>query len=409
MKDFSVSVNKYVPFVLLYFFFNSLLLPEGLLYTTFLTPLFLYEIVRGQKLSILFAAILLITAFFILHSFSRINELYYAKSFILFITVIIFSIYFSLFVSKVDNIGRLFKYIIYTNALLLPFAVISLKTGVLKDYFWYMVPFTPDMPVTPRLKMFTYEASYYSLLLVPISFYTIWNFILKMNVRNAFLLMLVLIPLLMSFSLGVMAGIVITLVIVFALSIKMFLKNKRLLMLLVVCVAAFTCLLFILFKYFPETALVTRIRNIPSGKDTSARGRTYEALDLAGLIAKQRSIWFGVGLGQIKEMGRTTIVQYYQYTNIPATVRIPNSVAETFAIYGIIGIVLKFSIIIFMFFKTRVFNNYYRLSLFVFIFIYQFTGSFLFNIAEFVLWILAFSKLLPEFNKKNGIHGSPAH
>ena len=144
---------------------------------------------------------------------------------------------------------------------------------------------------------------------------------------------------------------------------------------------------------------MVRIKGIPTGSDTSARGRTYEAFDLAYRIAKQKSLWFGVGLGQIKEIGRTIIIQYYYYTDMPEAVRVPNAIAELFAIYGITGIAIKFLLILFFFFKTRVYTNYYRLSLFLFIFIYQFTGSFLFNLAEYVIWILAFSPVLPQFNK----------
>ncbi|MGZ5135232.1 MAG: hypothetical protein ACXWCG_08785, partial [Flavitalea sp.] len=52
------------------------------------------------------------------------------------------------------------------------------------------------------------------------------------------------------------------------------------------------------------------------------------------------------------------------------------------------------------FFKTKVWSNYYRLSLFLFIFIYQFTGSYLTNIAEYVIWILAFHPgLFTEFDR----------
>jgi hypothetical protein len=255
------------------------------------------------------------------------------------------------------------------------------------------------MAVIPRLKMFTYEASYYSLLLVPIVFYCIWNFLLNSLAIYKWQLLLVILPLLFSFSLGVLTGIFITIFLVLILCFKNVFSNKRMWLIILLSIAVIFISMVLLFKFFPNNALLVRLRNIPTGKDTSARGRTYEAFDLAYLIAKQKSVWFGVGLGQIKDMGRNTIVQYYQYTKIPDVIRIPNSVAETFAIYGFVGIILKFGIIFFMFFKTRVFSNYYRLSLFIFIFIYQFTGSFIFNIVEYLIWIFAFSNILPIFNK----------
>jgi hypothetical protein len=47
-----------------------------------------------------------------------------------------------------------------------------------------------------------------------------------------------------------------------------------------------------------------------------------------------------------------------------------------------------------------VYNNYYRFALFVFVFIFQFTGSFITNIAELAIWILAFTNTFEEFDRK---------
>ena len=113
-----------------------------------------------------------------------------------------------------------------------------------------------------------------------------------------------------------------------------------------------------------------------------------------------KSLYWGVGPGQLKLIGRDYIIQYYNYSSIPGTIRIPNAVAETLNIFGLAGLVIRFLAIGYLFFKTKVWDNYYRLLLFLFIFIYQFTGSFLFNIAEYILWILAFSPaLFPAFNR----------
>jgi hypothetical protein len=90
---------------------------------------------------------------------------------------------------------------------------------------------------------------------------------------------------------------------------------------------------------------------------------------------------------------------FYSYTTEVEIVRLSSTVAETFATFGLTGLFLRFGAEIYLFFKTRVYTNYYRLALFIFIFIYQFTGSYLMNIAEYVVWVLAFSTVLPEFNK----------
>ena len=94
-----------------------------------------------------------------------------------------------------------------------------------------------------------------------------------------------------------------------------------------------------------------------------------------------------------------TIRDYYLYY-IDMQVAIPNAVAETMAIFGWVGVSLRLGIEIFLFFYTRVWTNYYRLLLFLFIFVYQFTGSFITNIAEYVIWILAFTRIFQQFDIK---------
>jgi hypothetical protein len=91
---------------------------------------------------------------------------------------------------------------------------------------------------------------------------------------------------------------------------------------------------------------------------------------------------------------------------------IPNAMGDLFATLGLISVLLKLYLEFFFFFRTKVSSNYYRLALFLFIFIYQFTGSFIMNIAEYAAWIMAFHPgLFPEFNKvKKTEHlESPVH
>jgi hypothetical protein len=79
---------------------------------------------------------------------------------------------------------------------------------------------------------------------------------------------------------------------------------------------------------------------------------------------------------------------------------IPNAVAETFTILGWTGVILRLFLEIFFFFQTRVWTNYYRLWLFLFIFIFQFAGSFITNVAEYVIWIMAFTNVFDQFDIK---------
>ena len=119
---------------------------------------------------------------------------------------------------------------------------------------------------------------------------------------------------------------------------------------------------------------------------------------LADQLLAKKSYWWGIGPGQIKILGFELIRDYYRYGYDTTRVAIPNAAAETLAIFGWFGFVVRLLTECFFFVYTRVWRNYYRLLLFTFIFIYQFTGSFITNVAEYVIWVIVFSKVFGEFN-----------
>lgn len=116
-------------------------------------------------------------------------------------------------------------------------------------------------------------------------------------------------------------------------------------------------------------------------------------------LANSKSIWLGVGLGQIKILGHDLIINFYQYEgDFADIVRIPNAMGELLATYGIVGVIYKLSLEIYLFFKHSLYTNYFNFSLFLFVFIYQFTGSYLVNTAELLLWTTAIFVRFPELN-----------
>jgi hypothetical protein len=117
-----------------------------------------------------------------------------------------------------------------------------------------------------------------------------------------------------------------------------------------------------------------------------------ESYFFAYQIAAEKSLWWGVGFGQVKLLD-------YLITSWSGG-RLICTVADNFALFGLIGVLLRFGSECYLFFRTRVYRNRFRLSLFIFMFIYQFTGSFSTNLAEYVIWILAFSPILPEFDRQ---------
>jgi hypothetical protein len=158
----------------------------------------------------------------------------------------------------------------------------------------------------------------------------------------------------------------------------------------------------IIYIFFHDSFLVLRLENIFSGNDTSGKGRTYDAFFLANKLLQKRNEYWGVGLGQIKIIGAGILRDYYMFDYYvygqDFVASIPNAAAETLAVFGWVGFVLRLFAEIFFFFYTKTWTNYFRLWLFLFVFIYQFTGSFITNVAEYVIWLLAFTNVFFQFD-----------
>ncbi len=385
---------------ILYLFFNSFLLPDGLLYTTLLTPFFFINLLqhKGIRAYLVFLLITVVFAVLQLPGVEHVRE--YVSSFVLLQCTAIFTINAYYVIHERTDLAAIFKVLGSVNMVMLAISIGCLFIPFLKPVLWYEMSMSDGLPVIPRLKMLTYEASYYSFLIVPLcSYYFLKKTLL--NSKTGILLLSLSLSLLLSFSFGVLAGWLISIFLVYFFNLNE-LGKKINLNYFAVGIVLVVLVILLLYWFYPHNLVFERLRNIYKGKDTSARGRTYESFILAWNIAKMKSLYFGIGPGQLKLIGRDYIIQYYSYTSIPGVIRIPNAVAETLNIFGLAGLLLRFGLIGYLFFKTRVWNNYYRLLLFLFLFIYQFTGSFLFNIVEYITWILAFSpSLFPAFNREN--------
>jgi len=147
-----------------------------------------------------------------------------------------------------------------------------------------------------------------------------------------------------------------------------------------------------------KTSLGVRLVEVVTGQDQSGTGRTVWSYLLSYQVAIQKSLYWGVGFGQVK-MYFDTMFEYMQETFKRGWMNasLYNSIAELVATTGIVGATIKLAAELLLFFKTKCYKNCFRFSLFIFIFIYQFTGSYLTNVAEYVIWCLAFIELFPEF------------
>ncbi len=392
-----MKLNKFFPFALIFFFFNSLGLPHGLTYTALLSPLFYAWIILKQKSEPLLPFLLIMTPFVIIHLINHVEIKDYFITLVNLISIYVFCFAFYVFLKTSSDKERIFTRLLYINFFLCLIAIPIYFTSYYK-IFWIEQFLTQGIDEYKRLKMFTYEASYYSLLFLPLFFFFLLQILFKQNqIRILPLLTMILLPLILSFSLGVLSAIFLSVLITYLVYWGRLMKKRKVISLLFAGAAGLVFGSVFLYIFYPDNTLFIRIQNIFSGHDSSAKGRTYEAFFLAREIIALKSSFFGVGLGQIKIIGSDIIRDYYQY---PAdyAITIPNAAAETLAIFGWLGLLIRLFLEIFFFFLTKVWTNYFRMLLFLFMFIYQFTGSFITDLAEYVIWILAFTNTFPQFD-----------
>ncbi|MGZ5282497.1 MAG: hypothetical protein ACXWDO_07315 [Bacteroidia bacterium] len=382
------------------FAFNSFLLPEGLTFTLLLSPVWFYIAYKQKMLSINVVITFVLGAYAIIHIYNGVEILDYIVSLLMMEGLVLFLLASYKYINNpLVYWDKIFRDIAVFNFILVLCSLPLLYLPGLKQLVWYLVPISENISNIPRLKLFTLEASHYSFLLAPVAIY-FYSRILFFNTGNIlFTLALVTIPLILSFSLGVIICLFISGLAILCIYFKRIFSSAKHRHFLLISLGIFTTLLICAYFYFPANPLFMRLENILHGRDTSARGRTYEAFILAQKIVEQKSEWFGIGLGQLKILGRNIIIQYYSYTNMPIAVRIPNAAAETIIYFGYIGFAIRIGLQLFLFIKTKVYRHPFRLWLFLFVFIYQFTGSYITNFAEYLIWMLAFSSLFPEFVK----------
>jgi len=387
-----MKLNLYFLFVFIYFFINSLGLPFGLTWMSLFAPLFYVWILIKRKRDVLLPFLAILLPFAIVHLTSPHVQLQpYTISLVNLLMVYIFSqAVYTLVRSSVD-LEWIFTRILIINFILCLLAIPIYFTP-LWDWLWMEQSITTGIGDFRRLKMFTYEPSYYSLLFIPFFFYFLLRYFSGQNkLPPALLLPMIFLPLILSFSIGVLGAAFIALLITGIVFFKKLIKHRRVLNALIYFVAGTLLTGLVLVVFFRDNALFLRLANIIAGEDTSGKGRTIDAFILAIKIMGTENETWGIGLGQIKTMGYDIIRSYYlYYTDHP--VAIPNAVAETLTIFGWVGLCLRLFIEAALFFITKPWTSYYRLLLFIFIFIYQFTGSYITNGAEYVVWVLAFTR-----------------
>jgi hypothetical protein len=401
-----MAINKYFPFAFVYFFANSVGLPYGLTYMTLLCPFFYFWVVAKQKKEPLLPFLLLLSPFILIHLSNGVDVKAYFFSFLNVIGVYMFCRAVYLFARNVTNPEKIFDKLLYINFILCLIAIPFYFTKYY-HFFWIEQFLTQGITAFRRLKMFTYEASYYATLFIPIFYFYFLQLLFNQNRIKFFrLTIMITLPLIMSFSLGVISAVLFSVMFLFLVYAKLLIKKKRIFWLVILSVTSVIAGVVFLLAFFPDNVLFVRIGNIFSGNDSSGKGRTFEAFHLARLISAMKSEYWGIGFGQLKIIGEQTIRDFYNY-DANYVISIPNTTAETVLMLGWVGLGIRIFVELFLFIYTKVWTNYYRFLLFFFIFIYQFTGSFITNITEYVIWILAFTNMFSQYDLKNTNFSAP--
>jgi len=395
------TYSHYLPFVLLYCFANNFLLPEGLLYTTLLTPVLLYWLYKTGKLKylLIFSILLLIPIPFQLSPAIDMKSFLISTTLVMAAFIFLITSYFLL--KKLNNvIEDIFSKVLVINMFLVFLAMLLLPIDFISQFLWDFKPISPGVPEFPRLMLLAYEPSHYALLLSPVFIYFILR-ILKNQIEHPLLYLLaVLVPLFLTLSFGVIGAIAIALMIVVPAYHQHLSRNNKS-FLINGGVLTFALILAFYFA-FPEFPVFERLHNILEGKDTSTKGRLLHSFMFAHDLISANNVFFGLGPGQIKILAHDLIVNFYKYEDEYAEiVRIPNTMGEMLATYGFYGFILKILITSWLFFYFKIYRNMFSLSLFIFIFIYQFTGSFIINAAEMGIWAMVYGLRLPRFEWTN--------
>ena len=402
-----MKINKYFPFAFIYFFVNSLALPSGITYTALLAPFFYTWVLLTRKKEVVFPFIIILAPFIVVHVLyvDVVRKVYFYSLFnVIFVYIFCQAVY--TFLNVCLDVEKIFRKLLIINFILCLVSIVLYFTPWY-HFVWIQQELTEGVKDFRRLKLFTYEASYYATLFVPIFSFYFLQYLFRWNtIKGWLLLLMIFLPFALSFSFGVMAALLVSGIITFIFYSGSLVRKRRVFNGIVFFSGFAVVVVGVIYLFFQKSFFVLRLLNIFSGRDSSGKGRTSDAFFLANKLLEKKDEYWGVGFGQIKILGADVISHYYMYgENFVAT--IPNAVAETYTILGWTGVSLRMFVEIFFFLQTRVWTNYYRLWLFLFIFIFQFAGSFITNVAEYVIWILAFTNVFEQFDAKHAKVATP--
>ena len=187
-----MKINQYLPFAILFFFFNSIGLPFGLTYTALLAPFFYWWITVKRKQEVLLPFLLIVFPVVLVHFLVvGVDERVYFISLLNLIAVYIFCQAFYTFLKRCYDVEKIFRVVLFIN-IAFCFAAVCFYFTPYRDVFWIRQELTEGVDDFSRLKLLTYEASYYATLFVPVCLFFLTQYFLQQNRISTWLLFLLL-------------------------------------------------------------------------------------------------------------------------------------------------------------------------------------------------------------------------
>lgn len=380
---------------LIHFFFNTVGLPAPLTFTNILALFQVKTILQRRHLRYFLAFTLFSFVFGLVHFTNGVDTLEYLKTLFFFYLMLFTTIVVFKYVrNNKQNLPQLFTTASQFGLILFILSLIGMIVPI-KNPMWIIHDFSMQAEIY-RYRGLSYEPSFYALCLSPVFLYFLLRTIYINWFKNIGFAAITLVPLLATLSFGFFA------IIAFSILVLVFFVlfySKTIHRFFFIMGLSFLVLVVALLNF--DNPVSNRFDRLLAGEDSSVKGRLTESYYLADQMLVDKSKWFGIGLGQIEIVGEKHIRGYYGYSKEEwPRMALPNASAETLATYGYLGLLLRLGVQFWLFFRFRVYRNYFSFSLFVFVFSYQLMGSFITSTVELTLWVLAVSPIFKEFDIK---------
>lgn len=387
--------NMFHSFVNLLFNFNTIALPLGVMWSNLLSPFLLLWLIYHKKITYLIITFTLLLSYMILQYLTfepKLIKDYFLGAFYFYTSVIvgIFTYYyFNREILGKNQIEKALLSVLYVNITLTVAAIILYFTP-LRDIMWHTSTNINSLGEV-RLKLLYYEPSHASFVFIFFSLYLLLKTIFFPSKKYLILLVSTAASVFLGKSLGTIGAMFIAMAfgsLIFAVPlIRKY--NKQIVLALATGVLIIPLL---------AGSITSRLEKFLEGGDNSGNVRLIYATLSAYHMVEKYNYYFGVGFGQDKKYITEFTSKFAGY----AGNRLPNTFASTLSTVGVFGIALKYLFLLYFFFKTRVYSNIFRLITFFYLLIYSFTGGWMFNVYEFVLWAFAFSQnAFSEFDRRN--------